>query len=436
MNQSRGRYCGEVLSSLGVLRIRNYALLWWSGLISDAGTWMQAVAIGALVTDITKSAGWGALVAGASFLALGLITPFGGVVADHRDRRLLMLSTSIALAVVAALLAVLYAVGEVSPVVLLVVVVVEGTLMGFTLPARSAMMPDIVGADRLADASALGNASWNLGRCIGPALAGVVIAWGSYTLIFAINAVTCAVAAVALLFVRVPHHPRTSSGTLVQRLREGVRGARADEGCWSAIRFIAITAVLVSPFIALMPAMAQLVFDGTAVDTAHFTMAQGLGSVVGAFLLASTVRRFGRLHVMITLLFALPLFEMIFAAAPTKWAAIIGAFLLGAGYVAITVGMTVIVQLRSLREVRGRVISLCFMTLSFGYSVGAAIQGRLADEFGIREVLFVAPIVYLCVLGIIAVRSPQWFLSLGDAPAVTTGAAVLPGGPATATVEP
>ena len=94
---------------------------------------------------------------------------------------------------------------------------------------------------------------------------------------------------------------------MFERLREGVRGARAEAGCWSAIRFIGITALFVSPFIAMIPAMAQLVFDGTAVDTAHFTMAQGLGSVVGAFGLASAVRRFGRFRVTVVMLVALPL---------------------------------------------------------------------------------------------------------------------------------
>jgi MFS family permease len=347
-----------------------------------------------------------------------------------------MLASSSALAVVATVLAMLYATGGVSPMVLLVIVIVEGVLMGFTLPARGAMMPDIVGAERLADASALGNASWNLGRCIGPALAGAVIAWGSYTLVFTINAVTYVVVAVALLFLRVPHISPASGGTLKQRLAEGFRGARADAGCWSAIRFIAITALLVSPFIALLPSMAQLVFDGTAVDTAHFTMAQGFGSVVGAFLLAATVRRFGRHQVMVALLVALPIFEMFFAVAPSKWVALIGAFLLGGGYVAITVGMTVIVQLRTSRELRGRVIALTFMTLSLGYPVGATVQGRLADEFGIRQVLFVAPVIYLVILGVIALRSPQWFRSLSD-PEVLEGApmgVVQPGN--AATVEP
>jgi predicted MFS family arabinose efflux permease len=164
----------------------------------------------------------------------------------------------------------------------------------------------------------------------------------------------------------------------------------------------------------LIPAVAQLVFDGTAVDTARFTMAQGLGSVVGAFALASTVRRFGRHRVMVGMLVALPIFEMGFAVAPNKWFAMLGTFLLGAGYVAITVGMTVIVQLRSPRHLRARVLALTFMTLSLGYPVGAAAQGWLADRFGIRETLFVAPAIYLVILGIIALRSPQWFRSLDD----------------------
>jgi DHA3 family macrolide efflux protein-like MFS transporter len=114
--------------------MRNYALLWWSGLVSDAGTWMQAVAVGALVTDLTHSAGWGGLVAGATFLASGLVTPFGGVMADHRDRRLLMLWSSAALAVVSTVLAVLYAMGDVSPTVLLLVV--PSKVCSWALPSR------------------------------------------------------------------------------------------------------------------------------------------------------------------------------------------------------------------------------------------------------------------------------------------------------------
>jgi MFS family permease len=392
---------------------------------------MQAVAIGALVTDLTHSAAWGGLVAGASFLSSGLITPFGGVVADHHDRRRLMLMGEIVLAAVATLLAILYSLDLVGPVVLLIMVIVEGFLLGLIIPAQGALLPDLVPRDRLADASALGNASWNLGRCIGPALAGAVITWGSYGLVFIINAVSYVLVGIAIAFIRVKPTVHPGGGSMFERLREGIRGARAEEGCWSALRFIGITALLVSPFIAMIPAVAQLVFDGTAVDTAHFTMAQGLGSVVGAFALASAVRRFGRYRVMVVLLIALPLSEMAFAVSPNAWAAMLCVFLLGAGYVAITVGMTVIVQLRAPRHVRARVLALNFMTLSLVYAVGAAMQGRLADWFGIRQTLFVAPAMYLVVLGTIALRSPQWFRSLGDLPSETPTTNAEP-----ATVEP
>lgn len=418
-----------MLSSFGVLRLRNYGLLWWSGLVSDAGTWMQAVAIGALVTDLTQSAGWGALVAGATFLASGLVTPFGGVIADQRDRRRILLYTSIAFAVVSTVLAVLYAADQVNPTALLVVVVLEGILLGVAIPARGAMLPDIVKAEQLADASALNNASWNVGRCIGPGLAGAVIAYGSYSLVFAINAATYVCVVLALLFMRVPQIAHADGGSPLARLKEGFQGARADAGCWAAIRFIGITGLFVSPFIALIPAMAQLVFEGTAVDTAHLTMAQGFGSVVGAFLFAALVRSLGRHRLMIALLVSLPISEMLFAVAPSKWFAVGAAFLLGAGYVGITVGMTVIVQLRSPQLLRARVLALCFTTLSLSYPVGAAVQGWLADEFGIRQVLFVSPAIYLAILAAIAVRSPQMFRSLDD-PATDA-----PTGPRAATVE-
>lgn len=408
-----------MFASLRLLRLRNYALVWWSGLFSNAGSWMQTVAIGALITDLTHSAAWGGLIAGASFMASGLMTPAGGVVADKWNRRALMLLVSLASAAVAVLLAVLFIAGLVTPEVLLVLVIIEGCLLGFVVPAMGAMTPDLVPKEHIADASAMGNASWNLGRCIGPALAGVVIAYGSYSLVFVINALSYIGVAIAMFFVRVPAIAHATGGTFVQRLREGIRGSREDEGCWAAVCFIAITALFVSPFIALMPAVAQLVFHGTAVDTAHFTMSQGIGSVVGAFAFAALVRRFGRGRVIVVLLIALPLSEMAYAVAPSKWFGVAGAFLLGAFYIAITVGMTVIVQLRAEPHLRARVLALNFMTLACVYPVGATIQGRLADWFGIREVLFTAPLIYLAVLAVIAIRDPGRYRSLGAATVAT-----------------
>ena len=142
------------VGSLRLLRNRNFALIWASGLVSNIGTWMQAVAVGALVTELTNSAGWGALVAAASFLASGLVTPLGGVLADRHDRRKLLLVVSLGSAVVASALAIAYVTSNVSPGVVIAVVALEGALVALSLPAHGAMLPDIVQEEQLVEASA------------------------------------------------------------------------------------------------------------------------------------------------------------------------------------------------------------------------------------------------------------------------------------------
>ena len=341
------------LGSLRVLKSRNYALLWWSGLASNAGTWMQTIAVGALITSLTDSAGWGGLVAAASFLSSGLCTPFGGVIADRHNRRRLLIIAGVLEALVAVALAALYLAGLVGPWVLVITVTVEGMLLGLYQPAASAMLPDLVDKAHLPDAAALSNASWNIGRTIGPALGGAVIAFGSYGAVFVINAVSCLLVAAAVYFIRLEPIEHDKSKTVLNGLTDGFRGARAEEGCWSAIKTIALVALCVSPFIALMPAMAQIVFDGNAVDTSHLVIAQGVGSVIGAIALAPLARRFGRRRLMLASLVAAPLVEMAYSQAPTMSFAILGAFFLGASYVGVLVGLSVIVQLRAPADLRG-----------------------------------------------------------------------------------
>lgn len=380
---------------------------------------MQTVSVGALVTSLTNSAMWGGLLGGTMFMASGLLAPFGGVVADRHNRRRLLVGLSLVQAVVATVLAVLYAADLVSPALLLAFVLIEGLLLAFVIPAHNALVPDIVGGERIATAAALGQVSWNLGRCLGPALAGVLIVIGSYTLIFALNALTFLVVVVSVAFIRAESSHQRSSATFVQRLMEGFRGARSDDGCWTTIRFVALTGVFVSPFIALMPAMAQIALDGTPADTAHLVMAQGLGSVFGAFCFARLIKTSEPSKVMTGLFLLLPLVEMSYALSPTKWFAIGGAFALGGAYIAISVGSFVIIQLRAPSHLRARVLSLNYMTLAVTYPIGAVVQGSLSDIFGLREVLFVAPAIYLVLLGVIAVMDASRFRSLGPATVAT-----------------
>ena len=251
------------LSSLQPLRHRQFALVWSAALVSNIGSWVQTVAIGVLVTELTGQARWTGLVAAAAFLPIGLLSPVGGVMADRADRRRILLLTTLGEVVFAVLLAVLAATGSVTPVNLAVVALGGGCMAAFGFPAYQAILPDLVPKDDLLGAISLSSAQWNLGRVVGPALAGLVLALGSYTFAFVINALSFGAVFVAIAFVRLPP-PRPDpdeTGGIGRRIVTGARGAWTEPGCRAAILGIAVAALLLSPFIALIPAVAVKLFD-------------------------------------------------------------------------------------------------------------------------------------------------------------------------------
>jgi MFS family permease len=132
------------LASLRPLRHRGYALLWTAGLVSTIGTWMETVAVGALVVSRTGQATWAVLVAAGAFLPIGLLAPAGGALADRLPRRPVLIAGNLAGAVTAAALATLVATGHASPAAVLGLVTVEGSAAALIGPFRQAILPDLV----------------------------------------------------------------------------------------------------------------------------------------------------------------------------------------------------------------------------------------------------------------------------------------------------
>ncbi|HVF14620.1 MAG TPA: MFS transporter, partial [Acidimicrobiales bacterium] len=192
------------LTSVQPLRHRNFALVWAAALISNIGSWVQTVAVGVLVTELTGQARWTGLVAAAAFLPLGLLSPVGGALADRVDRRRLLLLTTLGETGFACLLAALSATGHITPANVTVTVLGLGCVAALGFPAYQAILPDLVPPDELLAANSLSMAQYNLGRVVGPALAGVVLAVGSYTFAFVLNAVSFGAVLVAIALVRLP----------------------------------------------------------------------------------------------------------------------------------------------------------------------------------------------------------------------------------------
>ena len=393
--------------ALAPLRHPAYARLWTGAFVSNIGTWMETVALGVYVQEVTKQAAWTGTIAAASFVPIAFFGPVGGALADRLPRKLLLMGTTLVQTALATLLAVLFAVGHPSPALLTVIVFGNGICAGLGFPAFQAILPDLVPIDDLPGAIALSSAQYNLGRVVGPALAGVVIAIGGYTAAEAINAVSFFAVIAVLLTLTLP---RPSADAREQRLfhsiAEGFRFVRREPGLRINAGAMCVNTFLAAPFIALVPAMAQGVLDRGKAGTSVLITAQGIGAVTMALLLGSLVERFGPRRLLIGLMATLPVALGAYAYAPTLAVSALTLFGVGALYLGALSTFSTVAQLRAPAEIRGRVLAVNTMILGSLYPIGAVVQGKIADSIGLRFTTFAAAAIMAAVMAVTRLVRP------------------------------
>jgi MFS family permease len=376
---------------------------------------MQTVALGVLVYARSgHQAGWTGLVAAAAFVPMGLLAPVGGALADRFDRRRWLLITTLGEMAVATLLTVLVATGHDQPGLVVIVAFFGGAAGAVGFPAYQAMLPDLVPKEDLLGAISLSSAQFNLGRVVGPALAGLTLIHHDYTLTFAVNAGSFAAVVIALSLLRLPRPERIGANEgMCRRIADGARTAMNEPGCRSAILLIAVVALLASPFIALVPVMSNALGHGSG-GTSLLVTAQGVGAVIGAMVLPSLAEQVGRRRMVRGALFLLPLLLINYGLSPTLWWSLVTFVLVGAGYIAVLAGLNTVVQLRAPAASRGRVIGFYMMALGIIYPIGAVLQGLVADRIGIRPVTVGGALILLVVLGLLAALRPHLLGALDD----------------------
>ena len=407
-------------ASLRPLRHRDFALVFGAGFVSNAGSWMQTIGVGVYIEAETHQASWVGLAALAAFLPIGLLGPVGGAVSDRVNRKRFLVVANLVEGVVAAALAVLIATGAASAGLVVGVVFLGGCVAALRLPFWQAMVPDLVPKEDLMAASALGSAQYNLGRVLGPTIAGVTITVWGIQWVFVVNAVSFLALVAAMAFIRLPPHvaPADSDG-LWSRIRDGARVARAEPACRSAIGLMSLTALLIAPFIALIAARAAQLSDvrteeAVARIASFLTTAQGVGAVIGAIAIAEIAARIGRQRVIVTNMALTAVAVIVYANAPSVVSATAAMAVLGGIYIGILSGLGTTVQLRAPAEYRGRVLSLYLVSLGAVYPVGGVIHGFLADRIGLAATTTGSALVMLGVIAYLRLLRPHVFSNLRD----------------------
>jgi MFS family permease len=404
-------------------RHRAFATVWTGSFVSNIGTWMETVAIGVYVTQATGQAAWTGTVAALTYVPTVLLGPFGGALADRFDRRRFLIAVTLFQTLLASVLTALAATDQLSVGAVAAIVLLAGCAFSVAMPAVQAMTPDLVGSDDLLGAMSLGAAQYNLGRVVGPALAGLVIAAGGLAWAFGLNVVSFGAVLVALSLIRIPPMARADGERprVLRTIAEGVVAARRDPGIRTALLLLLATTFLVSPFIGLVPAVAIKVFDKGASGTSALVTAQGVGAVAAALAAAPLAARLGRGRLLATALVLVGPAAVLYGLAPSFPLAVAAIAVLGFVYLAVLSGTSTVCQLRAPRHLRARIASLFMLGVGGGHALGLVVQGWLGDRVGLPAVTAVTGLLLCGIVVAVRVVRPDLLAAMEPPPTPGSG---------------
>ncbi len=383
---------GRERRGIAPFRYRGYTILWTGALVSNIGTWMETVALSYYVADTTGKASWAAIVGAAGFLPSAVLGPVGSAMSDRLHRGRILVVTNALSAVLAATLAIVVSTGRATPAIIAVLALCTGSVGAFGFPAFQNALPRLVPREHLVAAVGLSNAQWNLGRIIGPSLAGVAIALGGIGAALWCNAISFLAVIACVLAVRL--EPSTGRRQAVWgALMDGVRFARTNADMRRMVPLMVITILIGSPFVAFVSQMATVVFDGDERATSLLVAAQGVGAVIGAFTLGWATHRFGLWRVMAGSIAVFAGALVLYGSAPSLWVAAIGVTGCGFGYGLSFTTFAGLSQQTASEDMRGRVLAVNTFILGALYPLGALVQGWLSDRVGLPWVTVVSGLV-------------------------------------------
>ena len=279
------------------LQHRNFRLYIGGQGVSLVGTWLQTVAQSWLVYRLTDSAFLLGLTGFVSQAPVFFLAPIGGALADHLDRRRLLVWTQGISALLAAVLGARTVSGHVTIAQVLAVATLLGIVNAFDIPTRQSFVMEMVGREDLPNAIALNSSAVNLARALGPALAGVLVAAVGEGFCFLLNAVSFAGVIVALLAMRL--EPRRSPQGELSPLRailDALGFVRENSSVRAILVLLGLVSVVGMPYAVLMPIFADRVLGGGSATMGLLLASTGVGALAAALLLAvrASARGLGR----------------------------------------------------------------------------------------------------------------------------------------------
>lgn len=374
--------------AFAALRHRNFQLYFGGQLISNIGTWMQTIAQGWLVYQISHSDLTLGLVGFASAIPAVLISPWGGVIVDRIPKRTLLMITQAGAMTLAFILAALTFGGRVQVWHIILLAAGLGVVNAFDAPARQAFVVEMVRREDLPNAIALNSMMINGARVIGPAIGGVLLSVMGAAWCFTVNGLSFLAVLASLGAMRLkPHVGAPAVEPPWKQLRSGIQYVLGQADLLGLLLLALIFSVFGVSYAALLPAFVEQVLKQGALAYGWINTATGIGAVSAAFIVAGRRRGGWRGTWLTTASMAFPLTLILFAFNPYFPLSLILAVGLGVGFMLEFALVNTLLQTRVADAMRGRVMALYTLTF-FGFApFGNLMVGALSEQIGLSPAI-------------------------------------------------
>jgi MFS family permease len=392
----------RILKSRGAFRAlgyRDFFLFWSSYFVSNVGSWMQSVAQGWLLFDLTSSPLYLGLFSALRMVLLVMFFVLGGLMADRLDRRKVMLWIQSISALTALGMALLVSLKMIQVWHIFVLGAITSTAWAFEQPVRQALIPMLVSRDDLVNALALNAVIWNGAGLLGPSLVGVSVGWIGIDGCFYVNVASYLSIIAALFFIRIPQpDPTILHPSILRSLRDGLRYVRTESAIVTFLIVSAVYNIFGRSYITLLPVFAKEILGLGASGLGFLAAAPGLGTIIGSLGLATLGRVEARRRRMLTILAAFSAALFAFAASSHFNLTFICLVIVGALSTVFETLMQTSIQLQVAEAFRGRVLGFYGLTTGGLRELGGMQAGFLAEWTG-APVAIEAGVIILVVVG-------------------------------------
>lgn len=383
-----------------IWRHRNFALFMAGIGPYYITSWMQRVGVGWLAWELTHSTGWLGAVAAADLAPMLVLGPIGGAVADRWEPMRLMRLTQALLAVQAVVLSAVTLSGLMRIELLIVLALITGTIMPFYTAARLTLVPSTVPREDYPTATALDGSFFHSSRFFGPMVAAVTIpllgVGGTFVIhVFGVLTFFCAV---SMMTVAPVVRRRSSAGSLIDEVVEGMRYIRGHAGLLPVFAIMTITSTALRPIQDMLPGFAGAVFQSNAVGLSLLVSGMGVGAMVAAISIAMRGNTRGLTYQLVWNSVALSGAALGFVATSWLFVGVLFSIVAGFSLVYMSTSAQALAQTAVADEMRGRVMGFYSLIYRGTPAIGALVVGLAAELIGLRWTFAICAVIVLAAI--------------------------------------